>query len=346
MKAVLLVPALEPNERLCTFLEECMARGISRVVVINDGSSAASDAIFEKAKSLGAHVLVHEKNLGKGAALKTGIRGAMELFDDIDGIITADADGQHAPVDVHRIAQELQKQESGIVLGTREFSKESTPFRSRAGNGISALIFKLMTGMTCHDTQTGLRGISRPQLELALETPGSRYDYEMNFLVEAAQRKLPISQITIETIYFDNNSESHFRPVRDSALIYQRQLKYLAVALGSTLIDLFVFTLLSLLLASKTTAYIWIATVAARCISGFANFKLNQIWSFKVRKRTRIQFYKYLLLFVCVMAASSLFVNLLEFLPIQITIVKAAVDFLLFFVNYRVQRMWVFAEKK
>ncbi|WP_240189780.1 glycosyltransferase [Bacillus sp. P14.5] len=50
----------------------------------------------------GVTVLEHERNQGKGAALKTGIAHAVERFPDTNGIITVDADGQHLPEDVRK----------------------------------------------------------------------------------------------------------------------------------------------------------------------------------------------------------------------------------------------------
>ncbi|MCC8123109.1 MAG: bifunctional glycosyltransferase family 2/GtrA family protein [Oscillospiraceae bacterium] len=346
MKTVVLIPALDPNEQLCKVVQGCINLGLTRIVVVNDGSTSDHDPLFATAEALGAHVLRHETNRGKGAALKTGIRGALAAFPDMNGIVTADADGQHAPADILCVAQALAQQSQGLVLGARDFPKGSTPSRSLMGNRISSWLFFLMTGMRCRDTQTGLRGIARAQLDLALDTPGERYEFEMNFLVEAARKKLPITMIPIQTIYFNKNAASHFRTIRDSALIYQRPLKYAAVALGSCVVDLGLFTLLSQVVFSRTSTYIWTATIIARCVSGLFNFRMNQIWSFQPKQRSVAQFWKYLVLFFSVMVVSGAVVSRLQFLPLPLTVVKVIVDVILFFLNYQVQRRWVFAEKR
>lgn len=345
MNAVILIPSLNPNEQLKNVIQGCMDRGLNNVIVVNDGSAETYDAIFAEAESLGARVLRHEKNLGKGAALRTGIGQVSQLFPDAGSIVTADADGQHSSDDILRVAEAIEAQADGIVLGSRSFSKDTTPLRSRFGNSISAFLFLLMTGMHCTDTQTGLRGIAKTQFDLALRVPGERYDYEMNFLVEAARKKLPISFVPIQTIYFENNSGSHFRAVRDSALIYQRPLKYAAVAISSSVLDLGCFAALSSLVFAPSMKGIFAATAIARCISGVYNFRMNQVWCFNPKKRTIAQFGKYLVLFLSCIIVSSLLVNILKFLPISLTIVKALVDIFIFFINYQVQKRWVFADK-
>ena len=345
MKTVVLIPSLNPNEQLCQVIEGCMALGLTRVVVVNDGSGKAYQPIFDVVRAMGAHVLQHEKNRGKGAALRTGIQGAADIFPDTPGVVTADADGQHAPEDILRVAEALGKKPQELVMGVRDFDQGNTPSRSLMGNRISAALFYRMTKVRCQDTQTGLRGIPQDTFPLALETPGERYDYEMNLLVEIAKRRQPILMLPIATIYFDNNSGSHFRAVRDSLLIYQRPLKYFITGLSSSILDLGLFHLLTALFFGSTTAGIWYATVLARCGSGVFNFKVNQIWSFQVKNRTMMQFWKYLLLFVAVMALSSTAVSLLKFIPIHLTIIKAFVDVVLFCINYQIQRRWIFVDR-
>jgi len=180
--------------------------------------------------------------------------------------------------------------------------------------------------------------------ELAGQTPGERYDFEMNFLTEAARRKLPINMLPIQTIYLEDNNSSHFRAVRDSVLIYQRPLKYLVTALGSFVLDICLFVILSSAIFSASPSGVWWSNTLARCGSGFFNFKLNQLWSFQVKERKTVQFWKYLLLFICVMQISSALVSLCSGLPLPLPLSKAVIDTVLFFVNYYVQKHWVFVE--
>ncbi len=344
MKTVVLIPALNPDEQLIKVIRKCKEIGLKRFIVIDDGSASASIPVFEEAQSLGAYVFRHDVNKGKGAALKTGITHAADVFPDLDGIVTADADGQHTPSDILKIAQAVGDKGNGLILGIRDFAAAGVPARSRFGNRASELLFFLMTGVRCSDTQTGLRGIPKSMFTLASQTPGERYDFEMNFLTETARRKIPIRMLPIQTIYLEGNNSSHFRVIRDSALIYQRPLKYLVTALGSFALDICLFIIFSSHVFPNSPSGIRRANTLARCGSGLFNFKLNQAWSFKVKERRPVQFWKYLLLFISVMQVSSILVSLCSRLPLPLPLIKVAIDTILFFINYQVQRQWIFAE--
>lgn len=125
-------------------------------------------------------------------------------------------------------------------------------------------------------------------------------------------------------------------PRRKAGRSLGRPLKYAASSVVGCGVDLLLFTLLSLRWS------VMLSTVAARCVSGYVNFKLNQVWSFQVRRRTRAQLVKYVLLWVCVMLASGTGVTALKWLPLPLTLIKALVDGALFVMNYFIQRRFVF----
>ena len=109
---VIVIPAYEPDERLIGLLESLERSGSTRIVVTDDGSGPLYTPVFIRAGELGCVVVRHEHNLGKGAAIKTGIEKALREFGPGIGIITADADGQHlhsvpeSPAATHRQASE------------------------------------------------------------------------------------------------------------------------------------------------------------------------------------------------------------------------------------------------
>lgn len=339
MGVVVLIPSLNPDEHLAAVVAGCREEGLTDILVVDDGSVSEYRPAFDEAQALGAVVLRHSVNQGKGAALKTGIRGALEQFPDLTGVVTADGDGQHLPRDIRRVAEALAEEKHPFVLGVRDFSLAHIPWRSRVGNRITAALFRLSTGVSCPDTQTGLRGIPRELLARVLSLPGERYEYETNMLSDVVSARYPLEMVPIETVYEDNNRGSHFRPIIDSARIYQRPLKYAASSVAGCAVDLALFTLLTLWWDVMP------ATVLARCVSGYVNFKLNQRWSFQVRERTHSQFVKYVVLCVCVMLASGGAVSLLRVLPLPLTLIKVLVDTVLFVINYFIQRRFIFREK-
>ena len=157
-----LIPSLSPDERLPEYVQALQAAGYGLVLVVDDGSAESYQEIFARIAAWpGCHVLHHGVNRGKGAALKTGFAYIQEQT-GLRGIITADSDGQHTVPDTLKLTAALgDKQE--LLLGTRDFfSKRSgIPFKSRAGNRITACVFKLLYGPWLPDTQTGLRAFPR-----------------------------------------------------------------------------------------------------------------------------------------------------------------------------------------
>ena len=103
----------------------------------------------------------------------------------------------------------------GLVLGVRTFTGD-VPFRSRLGNFWTRGLFRLITGLSVSDTQTGLRGIPAALLLRLLAIPGDRYEYEIRMLADARRHPAPPREVSVRTIYLDGNAASHYRPLRDT----------------------------------------------------------------------------------------------------------------------------------
>lgn len=338
---LVIIPSLQPDEYLLDLVFSLKKNGFTDIAVVDDGSGIMYERLFDKVNKY-ATVYHHRHNLGKGAAIKTAIQ--QYPTDTITGYITCDGDGQHSVADIVRIQNQLMLDYDSIILGTRDFSESQVPFRSRFGNRFSSIFFKFRTGLTCPDTQTGLRAFGMKYRDDALAVPGERYEYEMNFLVNAALTHFPIHYMNIETIYNDNNQGSHFHVIRDSYRIYREPVRYIASSLIGATTDVTLFTILVFLLADLSWR-ILLATVIARICSGLVNFILNKKWSFQSHGHTGIQMAEYFLLFLGIMGLSSLLVSLLAFLPISLTLLKMIVDVALFLISYSVQSKLIFREQ-
>ena len=154
MNIAILIPSLDPNEALVRLAEALRSGGADKIILIDDGSSPETRSFFDQCADLGCTVVRHPVNQGKGAAIRTGLRAAMEQYPDLQGVVTADGDGQHAVPDILRVARETVQQPDHIILGTRDFSGSEVPPRSRFGNRFTSLFFRLSTGIACPDTQT------------------------------------------------------------------------------------------------------------------------------------------------------------------------------------------------
>ncbi|MGD9910529.1 MAG: GtrA family protein [Candidatus Izemoplasmatales bacterium] len=342
---VILIPAYEPVKDLSQLVSS-LIKEKKQVFIVNDGSNRDKESIFNECALLGATIFTHPVNKGKGAAIKTGIKEILKKIPQVDGIITCDADGQHLVTDILKVDQSLTEYPGDLTIGARDFSSDKVPPKSRFGNSFSRMYFKLSTGVSVYDTQTGLRGIPKGLFEDALSIEENRYDYEMNFLLSVAKTRKEIIQVPIETVYLDNNSSSHFKPILDSLRIYKVPLRFLLIGLSSAAIDLTVFTLINSYYAKHLLEVVLIATVIARVISGIYNFIMNKIWSFKSRNPVHKELFKYIILYLSILGTSTLLVYFIGLLPINITLIKAVVDLSIVIVSYKVQKHWVFKHQK
>lgn len=221
-----LIPAYQPDERLIGITKQLAENGF-QVVIVDDGSGAGYEDIFFEVLSY-ADIYIHEKNRGKGAALKTGLEAIAAKAGKDYVIVTLDADGQHAIEDVMKVTEAAEADPDALVLGTRGFDT-NVPVKSRLGNNITRCVFSFVTGVKVQDTQTGLRAFSDKYVAKMRKIEGERYEYEINVLLEFAKQNTRICEVPIRTIYLDENKSSHFHAVRDSFLIYAEILKHMDI---------------------------------------------------------------------------------------------------------------------
>lgn len=354
-RAVILIPSLEPDNRLPAYIRRLKAGGFAHIVVVDDGSSERYQPIFEEIASVeNTVVLHHEVNKGKGVALKTGYRYIMENLPEISGVITADADGQHTVEDCLHLAEELEKGERALYLGSRDFSLDNIPPKSRSGNKITSVVFKLLYGQYLPDTQTGLRAFRREELPFMINVEGERFEYEMKVLIACSRAGIPMIPIMIETIYEDENKGTHFHPIRDSWRIYKVILgsffKFMASSLTCVAIDQGLFNLLNLAVFAngdkKSAGIILLCTVIARVISATVNFLLNRNFVFGKNGNAGKAFAKYVILCVGIMLLSAAGTWLLGLTGMSSTVAKLITDTILYFLSYRFQEQWVFKGEK
>lgn len=210
---IAIVPVYQPSERFVEVVKD-LARAFRRVVVVDDGSDERREQFDRLADLERVTLLRHDANRGKGAALKTAFRHVLADPQGAQSVVTVDADGQHLPADVMKTADAALANPGKAVLGVRTFSGR-IPFRSRLGNLWTIGEFRLLTGRTVHDTQSGLRALPVTLLPQLLEIPGERYEYEIGVLTALAKAGLLI-EVPISTVYLDGNSTSHYRPLADT----------------------------------------------------------------------------------------------------------------------------------
>ena len=352
-RTYIIIPALEPEPGLCSRIREMIRKIPAEIVVIDDGSGNDYREIFDRIEQMqDCTVLRHEKNRGKGQALKTGFRYVRRSAGTACRVLCADSDGQHLAEDGARLLKTAQSYPAALVLGERDFSGEEVPWKSRVGNQISSLLFRILGGISLGDTQTGFRAFGGNLLDLMIRTPGDRFEYETQVLLACAEQGIPIVGETTETVYLNGNKGTHFRPIKDSFQVAGVLLKPLA-AFGMTsslcaLLDLCLFRIFEeTFWYMQALQKIAAATAAARILSAAVNFALNRNWVFRAGKARGAakwkMIFRYFFLSVGIMAASALSVySVTRLFRIRPEAAKVLCDGTLFIFSYRIQRKWVF----
>lgn len=332
MRCGVLIPAYEPGEALPALTRALMDKGVP-VVVVNDGSATGLE-YFERIRAQGAVVLEHGENLGKGRALKTGLAWMAEQ--GYEGVVTADADGQHSLEDILRVERALASGSRRLVLGIRDVSR--MPNRSRTGNRLTRTLFRLLYGIKLQDTQTGLRGIplTGENRSGLLSLTGERYEYEMEMLIEAGELfPAGIQELEIETIYLeDSDTSSHFRPLADGARIYSVLFRhfprFFLSSILAFLVDYSLFNLLYYLLFHRSVP----AAVLARVVSAGVNYTVNRKLVFGSSYHL-LGYVKICL--VILLAGSGLMYLLVDCLSLPAFLVKPLVDCGLYVLSFAAQ---------
>ena len=214
VRVIFVVPAYQAEDSVGAVVSELAAAGGSDgVIVVDDGSRDRTGA---RAREAGATLLVHARNRGKGAALRTAFHEARRR--GADAVVTVDADGQHPPDEAVRLARHPAPREA-LVLGVRNLLRDGAPRASRFSNGFSNLVLSGFGRRPLSDTQCGLRRYPLPET-LLLGALSSGYAYEAEVVLRAARLGFPIVEVPIRVVYPPPEERvSHFHVVRDPARI-------------------------------------------------------------------------------------------------------------------------------
>lgn len=180
------------------------------VIVVNDGSTDNTSEILKQYPQVSK--VEYVKNKGKGHALKTGFKHALEL--GFEYAITIDSDGQHFAKDLPTFLNEIEANPKTILIGTRQLSQTSNvPSKNSFANKFSNFWYKIETGCTLLDTQSGYR--LYPLLPLKnTRFFSNKYEFELEVLVRSSWKGIDTKPVAIDVDYPEDRI-THFRPFKD-----------------------------------------------------------------------------------------------------------------------------------
>ena len=333
-----LIPAYRPSDSLLEVVRALVEKSLPHIVVVDDGSGPEFRDLFARVAELpGVELLRHAVNLGKGAALKTGLNYALCRYPGLAGTVTADADGQHHPDDIARVGESLLAHPDSLVLGCRAFHGE-VPLRSRIGNVATSAIMHALMGRKISDTQTGLRGIPVAFAPKLLKLEANGYEFELEMLIAAHKFGVPLVEEPIRTIYQPGNPSSHFNPIVDSMKIYFILLRFGSVSLLTALLDNLVF-----ILALHQGGSVLLSQILGRTLGLAFNYTMVRSSVFYSHQRHKSVLPKYLLLAFVSGSVSYGGIRLITAKTgIGAVPAKLMVESVLFLANFAVQRLFIF----
>ena len=210
LKCVVLVPTYNNDGTIRSVIESIKPYA-SQIMVVDDGSTDRTDQILRSMDGI-IHI-GYKKNRGKGYAIRTALREAS--LRQFRYLLSIDADGQHYPEDIATFVAFAEKEPDTLLIGARCLTAENMPSKNTFANKFSNFWYRVETGCSLDDTQSGFRLYPLAKLgKMRFFT--SRYEFEVEVIVRAAWKGIPVKNIPIK-VYYPPQEErvSHFRPGAD-----------------------------------------------------------------------------------------------------------------------------------
>lgn len=196
---------------------------VDKVIVCDDGST---DETEQKARDAGAHVIRHQKNLGKGGAMKSLFDYAKDI--DADIMVTIDGDGQFLPEEIPKIMEPVIKGKVDVVIGNRFDDATDMPSYRKFGNKFLDKMTSLASELPFRDTQGGFRAYSRKAIE-AIQFSTSGFGVDSEILVDASKKDLKIMEEKVTVIYNTGGKTSTKTPVVHVSEVLRTLLEIIAI---------------------------------------------------------------------------------------------------------------------
>ena len=191
------IPAFNEEKTIAKVIVKAL-RYVDKVLVCDDGST---DMTAEIAEGLGAEVIRHGRNMGKGVALRELFRMAKKYKPDI--VVVLDGDGQHDPDEIPKLVEPLEKGVADLVIGSRyvEGAKVDAPLYRRLGLKVINFFGRKLTKSVVKDTQSGFRAFTLKALEELEDTESEGFGIESEQIALAVKKGLRVLEVPTSIRY-------------------------------------------------------------------------------------------------------------------------------------------------
>ena len=216
------IPAFNEEKPIVDVIKKSL-KYVDQVIVCDDGSS---DLTAEQAKIAGAVVIKHEKNMGKGHAMKSLFKYAKDI--DADVIVTIDGDGQFLPEQIETLLQPILENSYDVVIGNRFSDDEEMPSYRKIGNKMLDRITKLAADLPFSDTQSGFRSYSKKAIQ-SIDFSTSGFGVDSEILIDAVDKGLRITETKVTVLYDTGLKTSTKDPISHSMSVIASLLESIAI---------------------------------------------------------------------------------------------------------------------
>jgi glycosyltransferase involved in cell wall biosynthesis len=217
MTVSIVLPAYNEAAALPTVVDDIRRHTSgAEVIVVDDGST---DGTARVAADLGCVVVAHERNRGKGTALRSGMARAKG-----EAIIVMDADATYPASAIPEMVRLLWDHD--CVRADRQITDQNTPLVNRMGNRMLGATLRTLHGLGPGDHLSGLYGFRAGTLE-ELATEATGFDIEVEIGIKAKERGLSTAVIPID--YHPRIGDKKLHPARDGVAILARILRLVLI---------------------------------------------------------------------------------------------------------------------
>jgi polyprenyl-phospho-N-acetylgalactosaminyl synthase len=207
IRAVAIIPAFNEAGTIQQVISGLHGK-VDHILVVDDGST---DATASLARRAGADVLEHDKNRGKGHAIRSAIEWVVAR--DFTHAVILDGDMQHLPGETSLLLEAAARTGVDVVLGQRRFGREAMPAARYYANRLGSRALSWFVGIRFSDTQCGFR-VFRVDALRGISFRARGYDIETEMLVKLSRHRARITTVPVTAVY--GGQRSKLRPVRDT----------------------------------------------------------------------------------------------------------------------------------